>query len=95
MCKKLKKFGNCLVITVLTFAFVLGAVPPTRVYAFGSFTYTYSIWGVPIPSPDAYRVTAYILGEHLGVGHFNSPQDLFVIYNLIYVCIWQLLNVEA
>jgi len=57
---------------------------PTRASTF-HYTYTYNIWGVPIPSPDAYRVTAYLLGESLGIGHFHRPQDLFVIGNKIYV----------
>ncbi|MCL2499164.1 MAG: hypothetical protein FWE90_02385 [Defluviitaleaceae bacterium] len=62
---------------------------PVTVYASGSgsshYTYTYNEWSVPIPSPDAYRVTAFILGEHLGIGHFNNPRDLQVWGNLLYV----------
>ena len=50
-----------------------------------NYTYTYNEWDVPMPSPDAYRVTAYILGEQLGIGHFNRPQDLQVWENYLYV----------
>ena len=49
------------------------------------FTYTFNRWGISAPSPDAYRVSAWLLGEHLGVGHFLSPQDLIVVGNRIYV----------
>ena len=56
----------------------------TPVYA-RQFTYTYNWWGISTPSPDAYHVSAWILGEHLGVGHFLSPQDIIVVGNRIYV----------
>jgi len=79
-----RKIFNCLICGVLTFAILLGTnvslhASPTN------YTYTYDFWGRPIPSPDAYRVTAFILGEHLGIGHFSNPQDLFIRDNRIYV----------
>ena len=78
----MKKFIACLLVVAL----FIGAFPATAFAGRASnFTYTYSEWGVPIPSPDAYRVTAFILGEHLGIGHFNRPQDLHVHENFLYV----------
>ena len=50
-----------------------------------NYTYTYNEWGIPVPSPDAYRVTAFIMGEDLGIGHFNNPRDLVIFQNYIYV----------
>ena len=70
-------------------AFVLCILPffATSVNAGGltNYTYTYNEWGVPVPSPDAYRVSAFILGDQLGIGHFDRPQDLHVHGNLLYV----------
>lgn len=76
-------------ILCLLLVFILAAGSVTPVFASASgptnYTYTYNEWGVPVPSPDAYRVTAFILGEDLGVGHFSNPRDLSIHGNLIYV----------
>ncbi|MCL2355886.1 MAG: hypothetical protein FWC70_01845 [Defluviitaleaceae bacterium] len=76
---------------VLISALAVGALPLSAL-ATGptNFTYTYNQWGSPIPSPDAYRVTAYILGQHLefngeNVGAFREPQDLHVHGSLLYL----------
>jgi len=52
-----------------------------------NFTYTYDFWGEQVSSPDAYFVSAFILGSELGVGDFRDPQGLFICEreNLIYV----------
>ncbi|MCL2224566.1 MAG: hypothetical protein FWB96_06325 [Defluviitaleaceae bacterium] len=62
-----------------------GAFPSVAFSATGptNYTFTYNEWNVPIPSPDAYRVSAYILGQHLyfngeSIGPWRSPQDLHV-----------------
>ena len=65
------------------------AVLFTAVSAFGTptnYTYNYDFWLEQVASPDAYRVSAYILGTSLGIGNFNSPQGLFIRGNRIYVC---------
>jgi hypothetical protein len=54
------------------------------------YTYAYNEWGVPIPSPDAYKVSAYILGQHLyfngeNIGAFRMPQDIHAHENLLYL----------
>lgn len=79
------------------FCFVLVAVFVASVFPFAAFatgptnyTYTYNQWNTPIPSPDAYRVTAYILGQHLyfngeNLGQFREPQDLHAHGNLLYL----------
>ena len=76
-----KKFFCAILVAVL----LVGQVP-----VFASYTFTYNEWSVPIPSPDAYRVSAYILGQHLyfegeNIGQWRQPQDLHVWENLLYV----------
>jgi len=61
------------------FSFLLHAEPT-------NYTYNYDFWDEPVASPDAYRPSAYILGESFGIGHFRDPQGLFVKGNIIYVC---------
>jgi len=51
-----------------------------------NYTYNYDFWQEQVASPDAYRVSAYILGSSLGVGHFRDPQGLFIRDNRIYIC---------
>jgi len=70
---------------LLAVMFLFSVSEPVRVHAASNFTYTYNIWGRPTPSPDAYRVTAFLLGYDLGVGNFSNPQDLFIIDNLLYL----------
>jgi len=50
-----------------------------------NFTYSYDFWGEQVASPDAYFVSAFILGSELGVGDFRDPQGLFIRENRIYV----------
>ncbi|MDR2701495.1 MAG: tetratricopeptide repeat protein [Spirochaetaceae bacterium] len=51
-----------------------------------NYTYNYDFWNEQVSSPDAYRVSAYILGEGLGIGNFRDPQGLFIRENRVYVC---------
>jgi DNA-binding beta-propeller fold protein YncE len=51
-----------------------------------NYTYNYDFWDEQVASPDAYRVSAYILGSSLGVGQFRDPQGLFVKDNRVYIC---------
>ncbi|MCL1988938.1 MAG: hypothetical protein FWG64_13360 [Firmicutes bacterium] len=69
------------------FAGFFGFINSTAVFAGGltNYTYTYNEWGIPVPSPDAYRVSSFILGDSFGIGHFDRPQDLQVFGNLLYV----------
>jgi len=50
-----------------------------------NFTYNYDFWGEQVASPDAYFVSAFILGSDLGIGDFRDPQGLFIRDNRIYV----------
>lgn len=50
------------------------------------YTYNYDIFGEAVSSPNAYRVSAYLLGTYLGIGTFRDPQGLFVRGNKLYVC---------
>jgi len=71
-------------ISVLLFLVCFFAV---SVFAAPSnYTYNYDFWGEQVASPDAYRVSAYILGTALGIGHFSDPQGLFIRDNRIYIC---------
>ncbi|MCL2880969.1 MAG: hypothetical protein FWF29_12060, partial [Treponema sp.] len=51
-----------------------------------NYTYTYDFWDEANASPDAYRVSAYLLGAGLGIQDFRDPQGLYVRDNRIYVC---------
>jgi len=60
---------------------------PCSVFAVPSnYTYNYDYWNEQVASPDAYRVSDYILGTTFGVGHFREPQGLFIRENRIYIC---------
>jgi hypothetical protein len=50
------------------------------------YTYNYDFWLEQVASPDAYRVSEYILGTSLGVSHLRDPQGLFIRDNRIYIC---------
>jgi len=63
---------------------VLAAVPVFS--APSNYTYNYDFWEEQVASPDAYRVSAYILGSALGAGNFRDPQGLFVRDNRVYIC---------
>jgi len=80
-----------LLIAHCSFSFVLLAfmlfvsVPSLRADP-TNYTYNYDFWFEQVSSPDAYRVSEYILGTTLGVGHFRDPQGLFIRENRIYIC---------
>jgi hypothetical protein len=60
---------------------------PHLLYAEPSnYTYNYDFWKEQVSSPDAYRVSAYLLGSTLGVGNFRDPQGMFIRDNRIYIC---------
>ncbi|MDR3020413.1 MAG: hypothetical protein LBU66_05865 [Treponema sp.] len=67
-------FLVCLILAAPVFA------QPTN------YTYNYDFWREQVASPDAYRVSAYILGTTLGIDNFRNPQGLFVRENRIYIC---------
>lgn len=48
-------------------------------------SHTYDFWGMPTPTPDAYRVTDFILGDQFDIGHFSNPRGLHIHENFIYV----------
>jgi len=74
MIKKIIVFFFLLITCSLIFA------TPTN------YTYNYDFWEEQVASPDAYRVSAYILGTALNIGHFRDPQGLFVRDNRVYIC---------
>jgi len=70
--------------TIFTFLFIFAL---THVFAEPTnYTYNYDFWFEQVASPDAYRVSEYILGTSLGIGHFRDPQGLFIRENRIYIC---------
>lgn len=46
--------------------------------------YNYDRWGEAIPSQAGYIAEKSVSGNDLGVGHFNSPQDIFRDHNDIF-----------
>ncbi|GHV66654.1 hypothetical protein AGMMS49928_01870 [Spirochaetia bacterium] len=66
--------------------FLFFALAPALFAAPTNYTYNYDFWNEQVSSPDAYRVSAYILGSSLGIGNFRDPQGLFVRDNRVYVC---------
>jgi tetratricopeptide (TPR) repeat protein len=76
------KLFSLLLLVAFSFLPVTGSL-----YAEPSnYTYNYDFWGEQVASPDAYRVSAYILGSALGIGHFRDPQGMFIKNNQIYIC---------
>jgi len=68
-----------LIVMFLASAISLNADPT-------NYTYNYDFWEEQVASPDAYRVSEYLLGTSLGIDHFRDPQGLFIRENRIYVC---------
>jgi len=66
--------------------FIFPLIPLCLSGAPTNYTYNYDYWEEQVASPDAYRVSQYILGSSLGIGHFRDPQGLFIRDNRIYVC---------
>jgi len=74
---------------IFRFAIILLVCCSVSVPLFGTptnYTYNYDFWLEQVASPDAYRVSAYILGTALDIGHFRDPQGLFIRGKHIYVC---------
>jgi hypothetical protein len=80
--KNTYRFGLLCAITLIIACFTAVSVfaEPTN------YTYNYDFWLEQVASPDAYRVSEYILGTSLGLDHFRDPQGLFIRGNRIYVC---------
>ncbi|MCL2720874.1 MAG: hypothetical protein FWD47_05995 [Treponema sp.] len=71
------------IILLFLAIFIISAV----VYAEPTnYTYNYDYWDEQAISPDAYRVSAFLLGTAFDIGHFRDPQGLFIKDNLVYVC---------
>ncbi|MDR2731120.1 MAG: tetratricopeptide repeat protein, partial [Treponema sp.] len=67
--------------------FALFFIPALSLHAEPTnYTYNYDFWDEQVASPDAYRVSAYILGTSLGIDNFRDPQGLFIRGNRIYIC---------
>jgi DNA-binding beta-propeller fold protein YncE len=71
---------SLLIISVFVFSPLPLAATPTN------YTYNYDFWDEQVASPDAYRVSAYMLGTSFGIENFNEPQGLFVRENRVYIC---------
>lgn len=74
-------------VLCITLLLLLVLTPASTAFAEATnYTYNYDVWGEAVPSPDAYRVSAYLLGKSFGIGSFRDPQGLFVLGNQLYVC---------
>jgi DNA-binding beta-propeller fold protein YncE len=79
--KNIYRFGLlCAITLIVCFTAVSVFAEPTN------YTYNYDFWLEQVASPDAYRVSEYILGTTLGVGHLRDPQGVFIRDNRIYIC---------
>jgi DNA-binding beta-propeller fold protein YncE len=70
-------------VFLIVFFLFLGSVAQAQQT---NYTYNSDFWLEQVASPDAHRVSAYILGSALGIGNFRDPQGLFVRENRVYVC---------
>ncbi|MCL2190198.1 MAG: hypothetical protein FWB87_15710 [Defluviitaleaceae bacterium] len=77
----MKKFVCILLAALLAIVSVMPVAATTSHF----YTYSMNEWNIPVPSPDAYYVSDFILGEHLGIGHFRNPRDLNVFQNYLYL----------
>jgi len=83
----MKKSLKRMICFAVASVFFIGVVSQAALATtMGTFTYTYNEWGIPIPSPDAYRVSEFIMGQHLyfrgaNIGQWHTPQDLHVWRN--------------
>ena len=50
-------------------------------------SYVYNEYAETVSAPSGYTFTKIILGSQLGIGDFNSPEDVFVDENNIYKAI--------
>nr|AGS51909.1 NHL repeat protein [uncultured bacterium contig00002] len=67
-------------LLITHFSLLISHAAPTN------YTYNYDFWEEQVASPDAYRVSNYILGTSLGLTNFLDPQGLFVRENRLYIC---------
>ncbi|MFD0960554.1 YIP1 family protein [Paenibacillus chungangensis] len=61
---------------LLTLCGIVGFAAPG--HALPDYSYNYSYWGDAEPAPYPYRAEKHVYGTELGIGHFNTPQDVFV-----------------
>lgn len=80
--KKIRLTVFCTVL-VLLFAFAGKAIVSAKT---SDYTYHYDVYGDAISSPNAYRVSAYLLGTSFDIGAFRDPQGLYARGNTLYVC---------
>lgn len=75
------------ILTILILVCVLITAVP-NVCADDWYTYTYNFWGDETASPDAYSVANVFYGRDFGeeVGTLNSPEGMFCIDDLVYIC---------
>ena len=72
--KKTCLFLFCILLTAPVFS------EPTN------YTYNYDFWNEQVASPDAYRVSSFMLGTTFGLDNFREPNGLFIRDNRIYIC---------
>ncbi|MFW6309407.1 MAG: YIP1 family protein [bacterium] len=48
-------------------------------------SYTYNFWSEVVPGPEVYRYEGRITGEDLDVDEFNSPRDIYIQDEWLYV----------
>lgn len=71
---RVQKF--CLSVSILLL--LLWLVLPVQADKPPYKSYIFDQWGDPIPTPIPYVPSKVVSGETLGIGNFNTPQDLFI-----------------
>ena len=83
--KKVKK-GYISIITIVILIFSISTISLALPnWNYRNRRYTYDYWGNVVSSPLAYTGEKIISGSDLNVGKLNSPQDIMVRNNFIYI----------
>jgi hypothetical protein len=81
----MKKTSKILLMSFFSLLFAVCSLFPVFSQS-TNYTYNYDFWNEQVASPDAYRVSEYILGTTLGTTHLRDPQGIFIRENRIYIC---------
>ncbi|NLJ84153.1 MAG: DUF1282 family protein [Halanaerobiaceae bacterium] len=64
-------------IIILIFKLTSLVVASHSTFSVPYHSYTYDFWSEPVEAPQVYQSSRVIYGDHLGIGNFRKPQDLF------------------
>lgn len=74
------------IVFMISFLLLIGVFASSMsVMAAENRSYVYNEYAETVSAPSGYTFTKIILGSQLGIGDFNSPEDVFVDENNIYI----------